>query len=81
MIFNKDKFFNRDIKDFKDDLLYTSIAELAKLFESIALLESRLLELGRLQDTNALPETTAEDDAEFIVLIGLDIAQDQGSEV
>ena len=76
MIFNKDKFFSGDIKDLKDDLLHTSTAEFAELLESIALPESGLPEQGRLQDADAQPETTAEDDAEFIVPIGLDIDQD-----
>ena len=75
MIFNKDEFFSGDIKDLKDDLLHTSTEELAQLLESIALPEP-----GRLQNADALPETTAKDDAEFTVLIGLDIAQDQDSE-
>ena len=69
VIFNEDEFFSGDIKDLKDDFLYTSIEELAQLLKSIA-----LLELGRLQD--ALPETTAKDNAEFIVPTRLDIAQD-----
>jgi hypothetical protein len=79
VIFNEDKFFSGDIKDLKDDLLYTSTAEFAELLKNIALLETRLLGLGRLEDADALPETTAEDDAEFIVPIGLDIALDQDS--
>ena len=77
MIFNKDEFFSRDIKDLKDDLLHTSTAEFAELLKSIALLETGLPEPERLED--ALLETTVEDDAEFIVPIGLDIAQDQDS--
>jgi hypothetical protein len=77
VIFNEDEFFSGDIKDLKDDLLHTSTAEFAKLLESIALPETGFPELGRSDD--ALLETTVEDDAEFIVPIGLDIAQDQDS--
>jgi hypothetical protein len=79
VIFNEDEFFSGDIKDLKDDLLHTSTAEFAELLESIALPESGLLEPGRLQDADALPETTAEDDAEFIIPIGLDVALDHDS--
>ena len=74
VIFNEDEFFSGDIKDLKDNLLYTSTEEFAKLLESITLLETGFLEPGQLED--ALLETTAEDDAEFIVPIGLDIALD-----
>ena len=77
MIFNEDEFFSGDLKDLKDDLLHTSMAKFAELLESITLLETGLLELGRLED--ALPETTVEDDTKFIVPIGLDIDQDQDS--
>jgi len=72
VIFNEDKFFSGDIKDLKDDLLYTSTAEFAELLKSVALLETRLLEPRRSED--ALLETTAEDDAKFIVPIRLNIA-------
>ena len=80
MIFNEDKFFSRDIKDLKDDLLHTSTTEFAELLESIALPETRIPGPERLEDADVLLETTVEDDAEFIVPIGLDIAEDQDSE-
>src|SRR5438045_3183691 len=66
VIFNEDEFFSGDIKDLKDDLLHTSTAEFAELLDSIALLETGLPGLRRLEDADALPETMAEDDAEFI---------------
>src|SRR5439155_18139163 len=70
VIFNKDTFFSRDIKDLKDNLLYTSTKEFTKLLESIA-----LLELGPLQDV--LLEGLAEDNPEFIVLVRLDVVLDK----
>ena len=73
VIFNKDRFFSRDIKALKDDLLYTSTEEFAELLESIT-----LPELGLLEDVPL--ETTAEDDAEFAVPIGLDIDPDEDSQ-
>jgi hypothetical protein len=69
VIFNEDAFFSGSTKDLKDDLLHTTSTEFMELIERLALLETRFLE-------DVLLESMVEDDIEFMVPIGLDIALD-----
>ena len=63
VIFNEKEFFNGDTQTLKDDLLHTSIEELAELVERTALPE--------IQED--IPEVM-EDDTEFIIPTSLDMA-------
>ena len=72
MIFNEDAFFSGNIGDLKDNLLHTTTTEFMELIERLALPETRLSE-------DVLPESTVEDDPEFIVPISLDTALDTES--
>src|SRR5271167_944321 len=72
VIFNEDELFSGNVEDLKDDLLHTSTIEFIELIERLALPETRFSE-------DVLPESTVEDDIEFIVPIGtldLDSPQD-----
>jgi hypothetical protein len=71
VIFNKDKFFSSNIKNLKDNLLYTTTTKFIELIKCLVLLETRLLDI--------LPKSTVEDNLEFIVLIGLDTTLDMDS--
>ena len=68
MIFNEDELFSGNVEDLKDDLLHTTTTEFMELIERLAILETRSLDV--------LPESTVEDDIEFMVPIGLDTALD-----
>ena len=64
MIFNKDKFFNRNVQSLKDDLLYISIKEFTELVKKTTLPE---------QEEEDLPETTIKNKPKFIISSSFDI--------
>ena len=64
VIFNEDEFFDGNVQSLKDDLLHISMEELAELVKKTALPE---------QEEEDLPETTIEDEPEFMIPSGLDM--------